>query len=363
MTLSKSQQDDEQVFQQPKVSLELRNVWKIFGNRAHELVDEFQAGDVSKEEIQKRTGCIVGVQNASFKVRECEIFCIMGLSGSGKSTLVRLLNRLHDATHGEVLINGEDVMQMSESQLRRLRAEKIGMVFQHISLLPHRSIQDNVTLPLEVRGKSRVERRKIAVQMLELVGLDGWQNRMVHELSGGMQQRVGLARALAADPDILLMDEPFSALDPLIRKQLQDEFIALSRRTQKTTIFITHDLDEAIRIGHRIAIMKSGKIVQIGTAEEIVTQPADDYVADFVSGISRLKLVRARTIMAPLPIDMPEGIGQWPRAGVDCDLDHLTNIAVQSTDPIVIQDEDGLAVGLIDHSNLLRGIQGGQSIA
>ena len=356
-----TKQDEDRVIQRPKVSVELRNVWKIFGPSAQELVEEIRLSEVSKEDIQKRTGCIVGVRNASFSVFEGEIFCIMGLSGSGKSTLVRLLNRLHDATSGEVLINGEDVMQMNDSQLRHLRAEKIGMVFQHISLLPHRSIQDNVTLPLEVRGKSRVERRRIAARMLELVGLDGWQNRKVHELSGGMQQRVGLARALAADPDILLMDEPFGALDPLIRRQLQDEFIALSERTQKTTIFITHDLDEAIRIGHRIAIMKNGKIVQIGTAEEIVTQPTDDYVADFVAGISRLKLVRARTIMGPLPTDLPSDIDQWPQAELDCDLDYLTNLAVQTNNPIVIQDESRRAVGLIDHSTLLRGIQGGQS--
>ena len=348
----------------PQTTVELRGVWKVFGPRVQEAFEVIRSENISKKDVQERFGCVIGVQDASFSVEEGEVFCIMGLSGSGKSTLVRHINRLLEPTAGQVLIQGEDIMKKNSKQLRFLRAEKIGMVFQNIALLPHRTIQDNVSLPLDVKGLSRKKKREIALRTLSLVELEGWQNHFAHELSGGMQQRVGLARALAADPDILLMDEPFSALDPLIRKQLQDEFIQLSKVTNKTTIFITHDLDEAIRIGHRIAIMKDGVLVQIGTPEDIVTNPVDSYVAEFVAGISRLKLVSARRIMAPISQYNGRFDGQMsnaPKAHEDVDLNHLIDIAIKHDGPIVITDSSQREIGVVDRQHLLRGIQGGRN--
>ncbi len=341
--------------------IELRHVWKVFGNRPLEALEAAQSGGLSKAQVLEQFGAVIGVQNASFSVEPGKIFCIMGLSGSGKSTLVRHINRLLEPTSGQILINGEDVLKKSEKELRQLRAEKIGMVFQNIALMPHRTVVDNVALPLDVKGLCRRDRRQIAERALALVELSGWEHYYAHELSGGMQQRVGLARAMAADPDILLMDEPFSALDPLIRRQLQDEFIRLSEATHKTTVFITHDLDEAIRIGHRIAIMKDGILVQTGSPEEIVTKPADDYVADFVAGISRLKLVYAHSIMAPFEAHGEEGgdLSQAPTMPDTADLNALIDVAVRNDGPIVIRNADHAKVGVITTSDLLRGIQGG----
>ena len=343
--------------------IELRGVWKIFGDRAEEALAAVRAENLSKAEILERFNCVVGVVDASFSVHRGEIFCVMGLSGSGKSTLVRHINRLLEPTAGEILINGEDVMAKDEEDLRLLRARKIGMVFQNIALLPHRTVRDNVALPLEVQGMSKMERWDVAEKCLEIVELNGWEDKFAHELSGGMQQRVGLARAIAADPDILLMDEPFSALDPLIRRQLQDQFMDLSQRLKKTTVFITHDLDEAIRIGDRIAIMKDGVIVQIGTPEKIVTEPADDYVADFVAGISRLKLVFAHSIMEPLEAYKANGhnsLDGAPRVAEDTDLDHLIDVAVETEGPMVVIDGDRKEIGVITKADLLHGIQGGK---
>ena len=344
--------------------IELRGVWKIFGSRAAQAFQAIQDENLSKTEVLNRFNCVVAVANATFSVKEGEIFCIMGLSGSGKSTLIRHINRLLEPTAGEVLIHGEDIMQKNDHELRRMRATQTGMVFQNVALLPHCTVLDNVALPLEVQGYSIRERRRVALRTLEMVKLSGWENRFAHELSGGMQQRVGLARAMAADPDILLMDEPFSALDPLIRRQLQDEFLKLAQVTRNTTIFITHDLDEAIRIGHRIAIMKDGVLVQIGTAEEIVTNPADDYVTDFVAGISRLKLVHAETIMeswdswhAKNHLDL----NQAARVSVDDDLNHIIDVAVRQDGPMIVVDHSGNSIGVVDKSHLLRGIQGGNS--
>lgn len=344
--------------------MECRNVWKIFGERSEDALQAALNEGLSKTEIGEQYNCVVGVANANFSVREGEIFCIMGLSGSGKSTLVRHINRLLEPTSGEILINGEDVVQKDDLALRQLRASKIGMVFQNNALLPHRTVRDNVALPLEVQGISKRERYQVAKRVLGLVDLTGWEDNYAHELSGGMQQRVNLARAMAADPDILLMDEPFSALDPLIRRQLQDQFMELSREMKKTTIFITHDLDEAIRIGDRIAIMKDGVIVQTGTPEEIITNPADEYVADFIAGISRLKLVHAGSIMQPLAGWLQEHSGKdlsnAPRATQDTDLDQLIDIAVTSQGAVVITDLQGNDLGVVDNSCLLRGIQGGK---
>ena len=277
--------------------IELHNVWKIFGDRAHEAMQAIESRGLGKPEVLEEFGCVVGIADCSFTVPRGEIFCVMGLSGSGKSTMVRHLNRLIEPTAGRISVLGKDILSLSSSQLREMRARNLGMVFQHMALLPHRTVRDNVGFPLQVRGEPKSKRWEISQRCLSMVNLDGYEDRFPRELSGGMQQRVGLARALASDPEVLLMDEPFSALDPLIRRQLQEQFMSLSAELNKTTVFITHDLDEAIRIGHRIAIMKDGRIVQIGTPEQIVTNPADDYVRDFVDGISKLKLVFAHSIM------------------------------------------------------------------
>lgn len=276
--------------------LEVKNVYKIFGptpSKAKTMLGEGK----TKQDILKETGNTVAVNNVSFKVNRGETFVVMGLSGSGKSTLIRCLNRLHDPSFGEVFVEGHDVVKMSEENLRSVRREKMGMVFQHFGLFPHRTIRRNVDYGLEIQGVAEDERIKRAYEALELVGLEGYEEMKPGELSGGMQQRVGLARALVLDPDILLMDEAFSALDPLIKKNMQDELISLQEKVQKTIIFITHDLDEALKLGDRIAVMYEGEIVQIGTPEEILTSPANDYVRNFVENVDRSKVLTAESIM------------------------------------------------------------------
>jgi len=338
--------------------VKLTDVWKIFGERAGEAMAAVKAEALTKPQVLERFACVVGVQGATFEVPRGEIFCIMGLSGSGKSTLVRHINRLIEPTSGKIEILGRDVGAMSGRELRQVRAQQLGMVFQHMALMPHRSVRDNVAYPLEIRGIPKSKRWAVSDHALELVDLVGYEDRLPKELSGGMQQRVGIARALASDPEILLMDEPFSALDPLIRMQLQDQFKALVAQLQKTTLFITHDLDEAIRIGHRIAIMKDGIIVQIGTPEDIVMNPADDYVREFVQGISKLKLVKAHSIMQP--ISAHDGsLDGAPRADQNADLDQLIDLSVTTEMPVVIIDE-GVEVGVVTKPVLLRGIQGGK---
>ena len=341
----------------------LEGVWKVFGDRAEEVVDQIRRHDLSKPEVLERFDAVVGIADVSFDVRRGEIFCIMGLSGSGKSTLVRHVNRLIEPTAGRITLLGQDVLGLSEAALRDLRARQVGMVFQHMALFPHRSVRDNVAYPLEIRGEPKLRRWQVSQRMLSMVELDGYEDRFPTELSGGMQQRVGLARALASDPDVLLMDEPFSALDPLIRRQLQDQFLELSEQLHKTTLFITHDLDEAIRLGTRIAIMKDGRIVQIGTPEDIVTNPADDYVRDFVKDISKLKLVFAHTIMEPIAeyrAKPGEDLNQAPRTSEDTDLDGLVDLAITTEHPIVITDRDGGDIGVVSKDRLLLGIQGGK---
>ncbi|MEZ5784501.1 MAG: glycine betaine/L-proline ABC transporter ATP-binding protein [Rhizobiaceae bacterium] len=340
----------------------VKNVWKIFGHRAEEALKAIKSGGLSKDDVIKKFGCVVGVSDATFDIGEGEIFCIMGLSGSGKSTLVRHINRLLEPTAGEIFVSGKDIMSLNQTELREMRARRIGMVFQNFGLLPHRTVRNNVALPLEVQGISRSRRFEIADASLKRVNLAGWEDKYPNELSGGMQQRVGLARAMAADPDILLMDEPFSALDPLIRRQLQDQFMELAKVMRKTTIFITHDLDEAIRIGHRIAIMKDGVIVQIGTPEQIVTEPVDDYVAEFVAGISKLNLVYARSVMEPFDASQYSHLqlADWPIAEEDDNLSHLIDLSAEVENPVLVRAKCGSITGVVTKQRLLRSIQRGK---
>ncbi|MET3683519.1 glycine betaine/proline transport system ATP-binding protein [Alkalibacillus flavidus] len=276
--------------------IKVENLSKIFGKRTKEATKLLDEG-YSKDEILEKTGCTVGVNRASFEVEEGEVFVIMGLSGSGKSTLVRLLNRLIEPTEGSVEIDDQNLATMSKEQLREIRRTKMSMVFQRFALFPFRTVLQNAEFGLEIQGMEQEERSKKAKEALELVGLGGYVNQLPSQLSGGMQQRVGLARALANDPEVLLMDEAFSALDPLIRKDMQDELLDLQETMQKTIIFITHDLDEALRIGDRIALMKDGSIVQVGSPEEILVNPANDYVEKFVEDVDRSKVLTAEHIM------------------------------------------------------------------
>lgn len=276
--------------------IEAKNLTKIFGKNVKQgqrLLDE----GLGKEEILKKTGTTVGVNRASFSVEEGEIFVIMGLSGSGKSTLVRLINRLIEPTEGNIFIDGEDLATMNKENLREVRRKKLSMVFQNFGLFPHRTVLDNAAFGLEIQKINKAEREKRATEALKLVGLGEYLHQRPSQLSGGMQQRVGLARALTNDPKVLLMDEAFSALDPLIRKEMQDELIELQGKMKKTILFITHDLDEALRLGDRIALMKDGNIVQIGTPEEILVNPANDYVEKFVEDVDKSKVLTAEHIM------------------------------------------------------------------
>jgi len=277
------------------VKLSVRNVFKVFGEKTDAALELLEKGN-SKEDILEQTGATVGVQDASFDVGEGEIFVVMGLSGSGKSTLVRMLNGLIPPTSGSIMIDGADVASCSQDELRRIRREKITMVFQHFALFPHWSVADNAAYGLKVKGTKPAERRKRALKALEQVGLTAWADSLPAELSGGMQQRVGLARGLANGPEVLLMDEPFGALDPLIRREMQDELIELQKTLKKTIVFITHDLNEALLLGDKIAIMKDGRFVQVGTAQEIVSNPADDYVAAFVADIDRGRVFTAEDV-------------------------------------------------------------------
>jgi glycine betaine/proline transport system ATP-binding protein len=276
--------------------LEIRGLVKVFGDHPERALKGLKKG-WSKQEILERTKQTVGINNVSFTVEEGETFVVMGLSGSGKSTLVRCLNRLIEPTAGQVFIDGEDVTAMDEIKLREVRRKKLGMVFQRFGLFPHRTVQENVEYGLEVQGVEKAVRAEKARETLALVGLQGWENSYPSQLSGGMQQRVGLARALANDPDILLMDEAFSALDPLIRREMQDELLTLQAKVNKTIVFITHDLDEALRIGDRIALMKDGGVVQIGTPEEILIEPANEYVSRFVEDVDMSKILTAEGVM------------------------------------------------------------------
>ena len=297
----------------PKI--ELRHVYKIFGDQPRGRALELAKAGVPKDEVQALTQHVVGLSDVTFGVEDGEIFVVMGLSGSGKSTAIRTVNRLHSVTDGEVVVDGTHVQSLHGRALQAFRRQKMGMVFQHFALFPHRSVIANVGYGLKVQGVGRWEREQAALSALSLVGLDRYAGSMPSQLSGGMQQRVGLARALASDPDILLMDEAFSALDPLIRRQMQDEMLAIQARLHKTILFITHDLNEALRIGDRVCIMKDGAVVQIGTPQEILTQPGDAYVAEFVQDVDQGRVITVADVMAePRPVVPGATLGQAMRA-------------------------------------------------
>ncbi len=276
--------------------IEINNVYKIFGNNPNSVLPQVKEG-ATKDDILENTGHTVGLDNVSLKIEEGETFVCMGLSGSGKSTLIRHLNRLIDPTDGEILIEGTNVMNLNKEQLIEFRRHKMSMVFQRFGLFPHKTVIQNVGYGLEMQGKAEEERNKISMEKINAVGLSGFENQYPAQLSGGMQQRVGLARALATDTDIMLMDEAFSALDPLIRSDMQKQLIDLQSELKKTIVFITHDLDESLRLGDHIGILNAGKLVQVGTPEEIIMNPADDYVKAFVKDVNRAKVIKAKIIM------------------------------------------------------------------
>ena len=330
-------------------ALTVRGLWKVFGPKADLIVGSSDA-DLPRPELLAKTGCTVAVKDVSFDVAPGEVFVVMGLSGSGKSTLVRCLTRLIEPTAGEVLIQGEDIQQMSSARLRDVRRRNISMVFQHFGLLPHRQVIDNVAYGLEIRGEAKKERHARAQEMVDLVGLSGNEHSYPDQLSGGMQQRVGLARALAVDPTVMLFDEPFSALDPLIRRDMQNEVIRLHHEVGKTMVFITHDLQEALKLGDRILIMRDGAIVQVGTPAEVVAAPADDYVRDFVSDVPRSHVLTLRWVMRdPRPGESMQGLAMAP----DTVVRDAARQALDSPHPVRVMDGDRL-LGLVDDDDLLR---------
>lgn len=326
----------------PKI--EIKNLTKIFGAQPQQGLKLLGKGE-TKDEILKKTGMTVGVDNASFSVREGEVFVIMGLSGSGKSTLIRLVNRLIEPTSGEVIIDGENLTKMNSKSLIETRRKKLGMVFQNFGLLPHRTVLSNVAYGLEIQEVNKEQREAKALKVIADVGLQGYEDSYPSELSGGMQQRVGIARALTNDTDILLMDEAFSALDPIIRKEMQDELINLQSKLGKTILFITHDLDEALKLGDRIAIMKEGQIVQIGTSEEILENPANEYVSKFVRDVDRSKVLKASNVMKKPEVLMTQKDG--PRVAVR----KMEEIGASS---IFVVDEDNNLKGLLTVDDAIK---------
>jgi glycine betaine/proline transport system ATP-binding protein len=388
--------------------LRVEGLTKIFGNHPERALEALAQG-MPKDEVHEKTGQVVGAHDVTFEVDPGELFVVMGLSGSGKSTVVRMLNRLIEPTSGSVEIDGRDVLAMSKEELRRLRMSKISMVFQHFALFPHRTVAQNAAYGLKVQGIGEAERRRRADEALERVGLHGWGDSMPHELSGGMQQRVGLARGLATDADILLMDEPFSALDPLIRRDMQDLLAGLQQELDRTIIFITHDLNEAMRLGDRIVVMRGGEVVQIGTGEEIIHNPANDYVADFVADVDRSRVLTAqlatrepRRTFGPdaspkevldwlddaevngvyvvdkqrrllgvarddlIAKGMREGaarvrdllVDDYVSVSLDTPLHDLIPLAAQHTVPLAVTDEHGTLLGVVRRAALLATLSG-----
>ena len=328
-----------------------KNVWKIFGTYPERTLKNLDRS-LTRAEVQEQTGHVIGVNDVSFEIKKGETFVVMGLSGSGKSTLVRCISRLIEPTAGQMIIDGEDIMDYSAAKLTELRRFRMSMVFQHFGLFPHRKVIDNISFGLEIRGMDKKERKAKAMEVLEKVGLHGWADHYPRELSGGMQQRVGLARAMAVDPEILIFDEPFSALDPLIRREMQDELLNIQAEVHKTMIFITHDFLEAIKMGDHIAIMKDGIVVQIGTPEEIVANPIDDYVREFTEDVPRYKVLSVGKIMREAS-DAVKNNGA-NRCKESDKLDSLIDLVIQSEGPLAVEDEGGQIVGEIDQSMILK---------
>jgi len=334
--------------------ISVRDLWKVFGPKAEEVPKSAELAALSRRELIDRTGCTAAVRDVDFDVAPGEVFVVMGLSGSGKSTLVRCLTRLIEPTSGQVVIEGEDIRAADEKRLRDLRRQKFSMVFQHFGLLPHRRVIDNVAYGLEIRGMGKTERTKRAMEVIELVGLSGYEKSYPDQLSGGMQQRVGLARALAGDPDVLFFDEPFSALDPLIRRDMQNEVIRLHHEVGKTMVFITHDLSEALKLGDRILIMRDGKMIQTGRGDELVGAPADDYVRDFVRDVNRSHVLTLRWIMRqPQPDDPVDG----PELGPDVVVREATRAVLAAEKPVRVV-EDGKVIGIVGDEEILGVIAG-----
>ena len=328
------------------IKLACRGVWKLFGDHAARVLAE--TGGAPDDAALRGAGVIGAVRDATLDVHEGEIFIIMGLSGSGKSTLVRCLSRLIEPTAGEVLFEGRDLLKADERELMDIRRHKMGMVFQHFALLPHLSVLGNVAFPLEIQGVDRATRESRAAEMIELVGLKGREDYYPRELSGGQQQRVGIARSLAVGPDIWFLDEPFSALDPLIRREMQDEFLRLQSVLKKTIVFITHDFDEAIRLADRIAIMKDGEIVQAGTPEELVLAPATDYVAEFTRHVARSKVVKVASLMTAATGPLPAAT-----TSQSASVSEAAALFLNAGDTLGVVDADGRPVGLLRRSDVV----------
>ena len=336
-------------------AIEVRNVWKVFGPGSPDEAIALAKAGSTRQDIIPNIDQTVAVRDVSFSVARGETFVVMGLSGSGKSTLIRCLSRLIEPTSGEVLLNGADLLAMNDEELREVRRGKISMVFQHFGLFPHRKVIDNIAYGLEVQKVDKATRLARATEVLNIVGLDGWADRYPQQLSGGMQQRVGLARALAVDPEILLFDEPFSALDPLIRKEMQDELIRLQKSMQRTIIFITHDFAEALRLGDRIAIMKDGSFDQVGTPEEIVSNPATPYVREFVNDVPRAKVLSVRSVTENG--SAPSGA----RTVLDtARIETIIPMLLERDEPISVIDSSGTAIGIVNRNNVASMLQAEQ---
>jgi glycine betaine/proline transport system ATP-binding protein len=336
--------------------ISVRDLWMVFGPKAASVPSSRELCALSRRELMDRSGNTIAIRDTNFDVAPGEVFVVMGLSGSGKSTLVRCLTRLIDPTAGSVVFEGEDILAADAKRLRELRRHKFAMVFQNFGLLPHRKVIDNVAYGLEVRGAGKAERHRRAMDVIELVGLAGYENSYPDQLSGGMQQRVGLGRALAVEPDVLFFDEPFSALDPLIRRDMQNEVIRLHRELGKTMVFITHDLSEALRLGDRILIMRDGQMVQSGTGDELVGAPADDYVRDFVSDLPKADVLTLRWIMRP-PQDSDPMDG--PELGPDVVVREATRAVLAAEKPVRVV-QDGQLLGMIGDEEILSVVAGVQ---
>ena len=336
-------------------AIDLRNVWKIFGSGDSALTIDLAKTGKNRAEILQRTQQTVAVRDVSFSVAQGETVVVMGLSGSGKSTLIRCLSRLIEPTQGQIFLGGDDLLAMDEEQLRQLRRGRMSMVFQHFGLFPHRKVIDNIAYGLEVQKINKATRLARASEILHTVGLDGWADHYPQQLSGGMQQRVGLARALAVDPQILLFDEPFSALDPLIRKEMQDELIRLQKSMQRTIVFITHDFAEALRLGDRIAIMKDGSFDQIGTPEEIVSSPATPYVREFVNDVPRAKVLSVKTVTVA-----GQSTANSRSVAASAKIETIIPMLLERDEPITVLDANNNSIGVVNRESVAGILQAEQ---